>query len=706
MKTSKRLRRTGIWVGVAMFLVADDAGAQKDVFEAPGDNHGVWQLTSDPTVRDWANYHNTQCFSPDGRYVCYTHWPSGSKGQTTVRLFDLHTDADREIGSGIAARWARHHNWLLYAFYNLKKRGPGNLGTETVLFDVDTGESKVIATGPGAEQLGETTFNDAWLIAAQRFRGQSPEFRIVRIKLPEGGMQSLPRVVGSQLLPNPRHPLFFARKDNKADPFKATRFWYDLDGGNQRIAVPTLQQCHMSWSGNGEYMLLGNGLICGRKWDEPFPSNVHILASVAVGDISPCGVSGRWVCGDSTVADLRSGDGRKTVEPLSQICYPAKIADNSGIYDADPKGSPDGTKVCFVSNYPLKGGPRTEIVEADRRVDRIVVQSTEGFPERGHLCVQREVISYQRKTETAFEGITRQAFDTASVNLRAGRVVTSYEARCLTDEQFESLDAPNVPLAKSIGDADSPLMRQRMTDVYVAVVRKPDRPFLRPGETGFELIPGENHNETFGYHLLRDSRRVTNEPIRPGSGIRLDRSGEYCAVAVEWSGLQSEPSLPVRIERIDDESKMTVLCEKPGGFSWTAERWADEAKTLRETVHQHDDVIRREWFADGVILRRHDLNHEGKAIRRVELQEGRVATREYHHRELGLVSREIFDGEGYITDWIRFQRVDGAPTERDHWHFERGMPVRHTYAKGREYVKQGDRWGYRQGGKFIDQPRE
>ena len=47
----------------------------------------------------------------------------------------------------------------------------------------------------------------------------------------------------------------------------------------------------------------------GRRWNEPFPSNVHVLASVGVGDVSPCGRSGRYACGDSTVADLRSGDG-------------------------------------------------------------------------------------------------------------------------------------------------------------------------------------------------------------------------------------------------------------------------------------------------------------------------------------------------------------------------------------------------------------
>jgi len=132
----------------------------------------------------------------------------------------------------------------------------------------------------------------------------------------------------------------------------------------------------------------------------------------------------------------------------------------------------------------------------------------------------------------------------------------------------------------------------------------------------------------------------------------------------------------------------------------------DKEIVIGDGVHLHDGVIRREWFDGRVIRRRHDLNGEGKAIRRTEFENGEIVTREYHHRERGLVSRELFDADGFITDWIRFQDVDGEPTEYDHWYFERGMPVRHTNSKGREYVKRGDRWGYYREGEFIDTPRE
>ena len=50
-----------------------------------------------------------------------------------------------------------------------------------------------------------------------------------------------------------------------------------------------------------------------------------------------------------------------------------------------------------------------------------------------HSWDQREVIGYGRKTPESFEDMTRSLYDTLPVNLRAGRAVTSFDARCLTD---------------------------------------------------------------------------------------------------------------------------------------------------------------------------------------------------------------------------------------------------------------------------------
>ena len=444
----------------------------------------------------------------------------------------------------------------------------------------------------------------------------------------------------------------------------------------------------MSWIGNGEFLLLGNGLARGRRWNEPFPSNIHTLASVGMGDISPCGRSGRYVCGDERVADLRSGDGWHFIEPLSVVCYPASVQDDSGIYDADPKGSPDGTKVCFVSNYDLKDGPVTFIEEtapADGSV--LKVRSTDGFPPSGSLVVQREVVGYQRKTATMFETLTRELHGTQRCALRPDRAVTLFEARCLTDAQWRQLPGAQPAMRHSIGETNPVLLRQRQTDVYVVVIRKPDRPHLRLAGGAAQLIPGEEHYETAGYHLLRDGKRMTTKPVRPGENVECAVPGEYRAVAVEWSGLESEPSPPLRVER---PAKLQVLTDPPRDFSWTSDRWL-EGRSVREIVHLHDGVIHREWYRGGVLAHRHDLNVEGKAIRRLDFENGKPARREYHDRDGKLLSRELFDAAGFITESIRFDHRGGQPVEVAHGWFDRGMPVRHVHGR-EEFVKQGDQW--------------
>jgi WD40-like Beta Propeller Repeat len=385
-----------------------------DRFQTPnnGPDLGVWRITNDPTVRDWANYHNTQCWSPDGRYICYTRYGTRLdrnryREHNTVYIHDLAKNETRLVGQGHSPRWAHRHNWLFYVHEDPAGGPTYEQGAEVRWLDVGTGVQTRVCYG--IEQLGETDFQDRWLYGAARFRGRQPEFRVHRIPVSQDAKpEPLPDVAGAQLLPSPGHPVFFTRQDHREEPFNATRWWFDLEGKNRHVFAPTIQQCHMSWLGNGDYLLLGNGLIRGRRWDEPFPSNLHVLASIAVGDVSPCGRSGRYACGDSHVADLRSGDGWFFIDPLSIICFPKSIADNSGIYDADPKGSPDGTKVCFVSNYDLKDGPLTHISQnMPRQADSLPVVSTAGFPESGAIVVQREVIGYKRKTADSFEGLMR-----------------------------------------------------------------------------------------------------------------------------------------------------------------------------------------------------------------------------------------------------------------------------------------------------------
>jgi len=97
-----------------------------------------WRLTHDPAIRDWANYHNQNCRSQDGRYLCYTHFSSYHKGASDsynapsrpgleppgVYIIDLYKREKVALGRGGTPRWAKQHNWLFFSRRNPKPTGP------------------------------------------------------------------------------------------------------------------------------------------------------------------------------------------------------------------------------------------------------------------------------------------------------------------------------------------------------------------------------------------------------------------------------------------------------------------------------------------------------------------------------------------------------------------------------------------------------
>lgn len=80
----------------------------RDAFQTPGngENLGVWRITNEPEIRHWANYHNTRCFSPDGRYLCYAR-DAENKLHAKLVLYDAHTDQNRRVDAGALPRAAR-----------------------------------------------------------------------------------------------------------------------------------------------------------------------------------------------------------------------------------------------------------------------------------------------------------------------------------------------------------------------------------------------------------------------------------------------------------------------------------------------------------------------------------------------------------------------------------------------------------------------
>ena len=109
MRCSMANRVLIICRALAAFLTADacaappaDIGRYTSMTRATSterDAIDVWRITNDPTVRDHANYHNTQCWSPNGRYLCFTHYAAndrefGATSAAEVHLYDLHQEKD------------------------------------------------------------------------------------------------------------------------------------------------------------------------------------------------------------------------------------------------------------------------------------------------------------------------------------------------------------------------------------------------------------------------------------------------------------------------------------------------------------------------------------------------------------------------------------------------------------------------------------
>ena len=100
------------------------------------------------------------------------------------------------------------------------------------------------------------------------------------------------------------------------------------------------------------------------------------------------------------------------------------------------------------------------------------------------------------------------------------------------------------------------------------------------------------------------------------------------------------------------------------------------------------------------IVKRHDLNADGRPIRRLFYRNSLLARREYHDREGIHQSTEYFDTDGYITESVRYEMRGESQTERTHWWYENGMPEKLIGSEGHNeftktkdlYVRDGENW--------------
>ena len=660
-------------------------------------NFGVWRLTHDPVIRDEGNYHNTQCWSHDGRYTCFTHWGGegklGGKASAEIHIIDLKTGEDRLVGKGINPRWANQHNWLFYSHWTGDGTEPYETGTQVIRYNADTGEKVVIASG--IETPGGLDATDSWLYGTKRYRGQKPEHISVRVRnQPNSKIQRLPDAPNkhSHIDVNPFHPMIMVRAKDPSDPvYGMNRGFFDLEGKNLHIATTLGERGHISWSGDGEYLIIGNRQYCGRPWNQPFPSDLVTLAYAGGGDISPCGKSGRFICGsDLLMADTRSGDVWTVVRAHSAIIYPME-GDFSTLSDIDPKGSPDGTKIHFHSTRELEGLVSAEVVGYDpKHPDIIRVESTEGFPDSGELVARWEVIGYNSKTAESFEGLTRKKYGTRLAPDMVSKVkeLLPLSAFILTGKE-KARAKPDPSMVRAGILEDNPLLYQRQTNGYIVVGRLPDPPHLRLANGKIQLIPGENHWETQGYRLFRNGNPLPGELLKAGASFEVSEPGEYQAAAVEWSGLESPQGLPINISA---KSTGLVLEEVPEDFSATVRVWEIDGKRMPEAdamkaaqasmqlIHPHDGKIATEIWKKGQRVAHVDYNSSSKPIRFQEFSNGKLKKQVYQTPEGDLASEEFYGADGYKTDYIKYDirpgRI-GQVTRR--WTYKQGRPVRMTY---------------------------
>ena len=661
-------------------------------------NRGVWRLTHDRALRAEANYHNVQCWSHDGRYTVYTLFTQGpgvGENLAEVHIVDLSTGEDILVDTGYNPRWANHTNWLFYAhffddFWRVQR------------YDVATSNKVHIANG--MHHLGGGTgANDDWLFGFLRHYDPQQEWTPVRVRTAPvspplvNDLEFMPSMPGGSGVTavNISHPVLELRY-RSGDPVLGTRATlYDLDGTNERTGILLSEEGHVSWSGGGEYLAVGNQQVAARRWDEPYPADLEILANDDTQDISPMDRTDRYLAGASLkVFDLRSGNGRRVVAPRGGRVYPGD-GDNSTLVDIDPKGSPDGTKIHYHSTIELKDLLLATIVSYDSGGGILHVDTTEGWPPSGHLVYRdKEVMSYASTSATSFEGIGRAAlYSQQQSAVETGAGVHPLSSYTLTPAEAAQSHPDLIVQAQvaANGDPDpanNPLVYQAQTDCYIVVARLPDAPHLRVTNSTVELIPGERSAEIRHYRLLRDGAPHPDAQtfFEPGDSFPITVTGTFDAVAIEWSGLESPPG---NEQVLNGPHTLQVLTGVPGNFSWIYEETSGATTNIR---HRHDEealdrLIGREFWDAGAFVHE-DLDWAGHVTRRLEYDNdpdagGTLLKREYWRhdgpagQEAWLISEETYDpADGRKTLYRRYSAPAQGGYEVDRIEYRDGRPTR------------------------------
>jgi len=623
----------------------------------------IWRMTFGVRTRHHTVYHDSDPFNEDGRYLLYLvgeePGPAAKVATQSLVVYDM--ASDREIWrSPVPARWpqwAHHSNRIFFT--------DGVKGRRQNVWQVEIPSGRLTKLCDDAmNAVAGVTPDDRWLIYTLN--------KVYRVRTEPGSQSEVlwqhpeaPNVSSSLPCHSPGRPVFQVRQNvagkhdlpDRWDRQHPARMLVDDDGHVLGAALSSLEQAHGAWRGDGEYLIAGDGLLHGRLWNQPAPVPLLTYSNTAAHDPSSCGRSGQWTCTTDGINDrLKIFDWRTTDTTLA--CYSCSIIhqtdgddrDLSGPYDSDACGSPDGTKICFSTNYQLDRFPATQVTASDD--DTLDVLSTDGFPEKGLLSVHVGILAYSGKTPTRFTGIQRKALGSRFTVIREGTTVSNFLGR--TDEHAADL-----------------LAAQYSTDVYMAVVRRPDCPALAVQAGQIVLYPGFNHRETRGYVLSVDGQPIDGEPWDGQSPRSLPKGERLQAAAVEWSGLCSDWSEPVTSAAT--VGTLRFVPERPAELDAPVKRPLPPDRRMVESAKQPErsksaaqkafllstpdgTPLAEEYYERGVLQQRNELTPDGRITLIREYQDGHLRRRTVRDPDERPLRIESLDPEGYLTTLEEYSR--------------------------------------------------
>ena len=531
----------------------------------------IWKLTDEPAVNIRHLYHNVDAFSADGRYVAFgvnQQEVAETPIEPQVAVFDLAEQRERGRHPGSNPVWDPTRPQLAF-----------DCDGTVCAWDIESDTVRKIADLEGV-RMGSVERTGQWALVSYEF-GVEPS-RIDRVALDGSGTVETIFEVGSDGLvssprANPAHDVCHVRyygpkpgvpvtgyrdKRPRGDLHARYMMIMGTDGSNPHQVSAHDEWAHHNWSGDGEWYMLGGSW---KRWNAPAEEPWQMWSPLPAGlnHQGHCGRDGRLIVGDfanyfTYIFNLQTHELTLMNAAMSSAVPYAKNA------DPHPIGSPDGTKYVFDSMYDMANAPVTRLaVAVGATDDELIVESTAGFPDSGHLVVGHvacgpEVIAYGAKQGNRFLQCRRGSppavsDDTPYKNQNPGATPTRF--------------GRGVPVIAYHGLNLAPGKR-REPDVHIQIVRPPEHPRAIRAVRGGDgvLVSWQapvNCREICEYHIWRDetldaTTRTATESTESTEESGLDRTLLHDSVSsvtsvagLAWSDIGKVPASQTKFQDPD-----------------------------------------------------------------------------------------------------------------------------------------------------------